>query len=275
VKRWVPALLAFDRLCERALAVERAVRDEILLSWLTGERRDRLTARLNDHQTDFCAGGERFESGLFDWEARVFGAPPFPTGGHVLVGGAGGGREVKALVERGFAVTAFEPSEMWRSARAVNPTARVFKGAYRDLVAAVDGGGGPLAPLVGERFDAVVLGWSSLSYVTVAQERRALLVAVKRLAPAAPVLVSYVAQRKQPPAGRAASLRRRLRRLFAALGAPGTVEGNETFELHAGFMASLPPGEIGELAAAAGYAIARAEAASSAFAVLVPMETAK
>jgi hypothetical protein len=111
----------------------------------------------------------------------------------LLVGGAGSGREAQPLCELGHHVDAFEPAArpMAACAARVGERGEVLRGRYEDLSRAVlDGGGGPLAPFASRRYDAVLLGWTSLSCVLEPDERRRLIAACDRLAPEGPLLVT-------------------------------------------------------------------------------------
>jgi hypothetical protein len=218
---------------------------------------------------DYRPGAQPFEAGLHDWEAAVLGAPPFPRTGRLLLGGAGGGRELKALIERDFEVTAFEPSSLWRSALEVGGTrATVLQGSYADLVRAVAGRGGPLQNLANDRFDAIVLGWGSLPHVTDPDERRELFAALRRLGPSAPVLLSFQLQSVDPPMRRLSDpLHRALRRLHA----PGEpCPTGLRFTRRAGFIYRFSRDELETLAAETGYAVARFSPQWYSYAVWVP-----
>ncbi len=131
--------------------------------------------------------------GLFDWEkswfARRLPAPP----ARVLVGAAGLGPEVLHLVEGGYAVDALEPARGAGSACAALGAETVIAARYEDLSCAVlDGSGGAASPLAKKRYDAVVIGWASLSHVLDPGERLRLLQACHRLAPRGPILASFL-----------------------------------------------------------------------------------
>lgn len=273
---WVKALLAVDRATTRLNSLRDGVRDELLLGWIRHEDRAGLTAALYAEQSTYLPGGHRFKSGLFPWERQAFDSPLFPRSGRVLVGAAGAGRELVALEERGFSVVAFDPCAPFAdAARSVADPARstVIHAAYADLVDAAEGRGGPLAQAVtGPPFDAVVLGWGSLSHVLPSSERAALLRAVHTLAPNAPVLTSFAVKGDSaaPPESKG-RVRDTLRRVFGALRAPGVSEAGDHFFLNGGFFSYLDNEEIVRLAWAAGYEVAHYEDTSYAHAILVPL----
>ncbi|HVK71345.1 MAG TPA: class I SAM-dependent methyltransferase [Polyangium sp.] len=276
---WVRALLAADRLANRFASAREGLRDELLLAWIPEADRAALTAALYTRQKTYLPGGHRFESGLFTWEKRALDAPAFPRAGRVLVGAAGAGREVVALLERGYTVTAFDPCEAFvESARALveNRPADILLGSYDDLVAASQGRGGPLA-LLGEppSFDAVILGWGSLSHVLPASTRLGLLRAVRTLAPRAVVLTSFQlrhdSEAKTETKGR---LRDALRRAFTTMGAPGRSEPGDQFYPDGGFFSYLSPDEIPRVAFEAGYEVVLFEEGPYPHALLAPLARA-
>ena len=275
VPLWVKALLAVDRVTLRLDSLRDGVRDELLLAWIRQEDRAGLTAAVYAEQQTYFPGGHRFQSGLFPWERKALDSPLFPRSGRVLVGAAGAGRELVALVERGFSVVAFDPCAPFAdAARGVADPAKatVIHASYADLVAAAEGRGGPLASAIaGPPFDAVVLGWGSLSHVLPSSERRSLLRAVHTLAPAAPVLTSFAIEvdSSAPPESKG-RVRDTLRRVFSALHAPGVSEAGDHFFLNGGFFAYLGSDEIVRLAWAAGYEVAHYEDTSYPHAILVP-----
>ncbi len=189
-------LLVLDRIATRALRAGEVLRDGILFAWVPPAARSQATTALYTTQATYLPGGPRFKAGLFDWERRALATPPFPRCGRVLLGGAGGGRELAGLCALNYAVVAFEPSPTLAAGAqriAVEiPGAQAYQASYDDLVRAVRYGEGSLAgaPLAGG-FDAVVLGWGSFSHLTDPDERTALLHAVRDLAPTAPVLLSW------------------------------------------------------------------------------------
>lgn len=272
---WVKALLAVDRATLRLDSLRDGLRDELLLAWIPQEERAGLTAAVYASQQTYFPGGHRFRSGLFPWEKKAFDSPLFPRSGRVLVGAAGAGRELVALVERGFDVVAFDPCAPFaEAARGVaDPTkSTVIHASYGDLVAAAEGRGGPLASAVAGAFDAVVLGWGSLSHVLPSSERTSLLRAVRTLAPTAPVLTSFalLPDSAAPPESKG-RVRDTLRRAFTALHAPGVSEAGDHFFVDGGFFAYLGSDEIVRLAWAAGYEVAHFEDTSYAHAILVPL----
>jgi hypothetical protein len=123
-------------------------------------------------------------SGLQPWEAAIVDAH-FPAGGRVIVTGAGGGREVLALTQRGFDAVGYEPHPgLVRAGSAIlaaHGTEGRLRASARDVFPDAEGGA-----------DAVLVGWSSYMLIPGRQRRVAFLRAARaRLAPGAPILVSF------------------------------------------------------------------------------------
>jgi hypothetical protein len=157
------------------------------LHTLDGDERSALTEQLYARSPH----GQRTE--LFAWEQGWLerSLPPAPA--RVLVGGAGHGREVRHLIARGYDVYAFDPI------RAHAKGEQRFTLRYEQLARAL-AAEGELDPaaLAASRaltaaapFDAVLLGWLSLSHVTEARDQEALFTALDWLAPRAPILASF------------------------------------------------------------------------------------
>lgn len=277
VPLWVRALLTADRASMKLENLRDGLRDELLLAWVPPADRAALTAALYSDQATYLPGGQRFKSGLFAWEKRALDAPRFPRSGRVLVGAAGAGREMVALVDRGFSVVAFDPCGPFvDAARSVAPPGRatVVHASYGDLVDAAAGKGGPLAGACGGApFDAVILGWGSLSHVLPASGRVALLRAVRTLAPGAPVLASFALEADLSSAGGGGKGRVRdgLRRLFTALRAPGASEVGDRFFPNTGFFSYLGADDVVRLAWETGYEVALFEEAPYPHALLLPL----
>ena len=275
VPLWVRGVLAVDRAFERVGNVV-GVRDEALLALVPPEERGALTAAMYAELPSYLPGGSRFRTDLFGWEERVLASPEFPRAGRILLGGAGPGRELAALVERGFEVVAFDPClPFTEAARSLVPRdrAEVVCASYDDLVAAVAGRGGPLGPSVARApFDAIVLGWGSLSHVMPAASRLELFRALRRLAPRAPVLASFLLVSDPAHLGPGKQrFRDGLRRAFATLGAPGRSEKNDHFLARAGFFSYLTPGEVARLAKDSGYEVSILDESPYPHALLVPV----
>jgi hypothetical protein len=147
--------------------------------------------------------------GLRDWEEAAI-EPHFPPGARVIVTGAGGGREVVALLERGFDAIGYEPNG-----------ALVDAGA--DLLRRL-GHGDRLRQSERDAFpaeagpcDAVLVGWSSYMLIPSRERRLAFLRAARQALPeGAPIVCSFFVRspgaRYYSVVAGTANLVRRLRR---------------------------------------------------------------
>lgn len=245
------------RLLERSSRYSRAAANEAILhlarpsdlTWLTVQAYDR-----NPHYLD------ETKQELFPWEAAVvsefFPKPP----ARILVGACGGGREMGPLAELGYNVAGFDPGPalVAVAGKTVSPERLVDLevGTYEDLIAnrsAMDGHG---------PFDAVILGWGSLSHLGVASTRRDLLRKTRSLCPTGPVLLSWV--RDDPGATEL-----RIRKGLATLGIH-TRAPNIGYTPHGGFSRSYSYQEIFELAAQTDYRVQRFDEGSYPHALLSP-----
>lgn len=125
-------------------------------------------------------------AGLFDWE-RAAVERHFPTEGTVLVTSAGGGREARALVDRGFQVVATECVGALAAELASSLAAHAHAGRGRALHLPPDAVPVELGP-----FAAAIIGWGAYTHLVGRARRVAFL---RRLAaslvPGAPILLSY------------------------------------------------------------------------------------
>lgn len=277
VPRWARALLAADRVASRVASWREAMRDELLLAFIPPEHRSALTAAMYENQHTYRPGGQHFSRGLFSWEARFVESPRFPRKGRILIGAAGAGREMVALLDRGYSVTAFDPCASFIESAAPlvrDKPAKLLCGSYEDLMRATEGERSPLTSLLEEPpFDAVILGWGSLSHVLPSSSRRSLLRALKLVAPNAPVLASFVL-RTEDAMGTESKGRARdaLRTLFTLLGAPGTSEVGDYFYLNTGFFSYLTSEELSRIAFEAGYEVVTFDESPYPHAVLQPLQ---
>lgn len=275
IPAWARALLLADRAVHSSVRLAALVRTELLLAGLSEDEREAVNAAVFSAEDTYSPGGPAFSQGLFGWERTALATAPFPSSGRLLLGGAGGGRELAGLCALGYEVVAFEPApglaEALGKVALDHPKASTYQGSYGDLVRAARGEGGPLAGAVGGGFDGVVLGWASLSHVTDADARVALLEALRAIAPHAPVLLSYLGPDDDGRAnGRVEALRAPLRRwLTGVLGRARAAEG-AGFVPGAGFYRRCSAGEIEALAEGAGYEVALHEREPYPHAIVVP-----
>lgn len=270
----VRALLRLGFSWRRIDRLARLVHEETVLSWVSPARRDAITAAIYDSHPTYLAGGLVADGNLFDrvfpWEEALLAASRVSPPARVLLGAAGSGRELKWLCQRGFAVIAFEPSDLVARAGEVAATcsgARVVRAFYRDLIEAIDSARGPLADVLANPFDAILFGWGSLSYLWNADERLRVLRLLRTHSPRAPILASF---RCRDAGSADDKVRHRLRRLYRTLGAPGRPQpGLRFFSLH-GFAYHYSREELESLAMEAGYETAVFNLIPYPHALLVP-----
>jgi hypothetical protein len=268
--------LAAERVLNAATSLHALFWDEVLWAWTRPPQREAINQIIWGRRTGYLPGGFTFGTGLSDWERRAITEPPFPKSGRILLGGAGGGRELIPLCRRGFDVVAFEPSELCEGARqAISsfPNSAVIRASYRDLVTAAQEHTGPLAShVLGTSFDAVLFGWQSFDYVFTESDRRDLLCATRTIAPKAPLLLSFwMVQGAEN--GKLDRLRPRIRQICQMLGAPSARSPGEVFWPWAGFMRHLvSQSELEAAANGSGYRILyfRPSLASYPHAMLMP-----
>lgn len=170
-----------------------AVTTGVFLGLMDREHLARIDQAHYDDATETVDGTPRryadehmVRSGLFGWEERAV-TEHFPAGGTVAVMAAGAGREVLALLEAGYDAHGHEPhpvlaaqgSELLESAGYVGRLHPSGRDGFPE----------------GGQVDAAVVGWGAYGLVPRRQTRVALLRGARaRLAPGAPLLVSYMAR---------------------------------------------------------------------------------
>jgi SAM-dependent methyltransferase len=149
-----------------------------------------MRAHIRDGWNDFYSSDPPPASGLLDWEDQL--AKRFlPSGSAVLVVGAGGGRDLVGLAERGCTVTGVEPSQTAiQHARCVlterHVAATLISGFFED--ADVPG-----------TFDAVIFSFHCYAFIPVAVRRtEALRKAAGLLNPGGHILVSHASRTAKP-----------------------------------------------------------------------------
>ncbi len=147
--------------------------------------------------------------GLFDWERAAI-EKHLPSSGRVVVTGAGGGREVLALLERGYDAVGYEPHpQLVRAGAALlerrGHGQRLFVSGRDEFPAEV------------EACDAIIVGWGSYALIPGRRRRIEFLRGAHACLPAGgPMLVSFFAreggERLLTTVSRTANLVRRVRR---------------------------------------------------------------
>jgi hypothetical protein len=273
VSLWVRWLLGIERLIAWFATYASAAHEQTVLSWVPQRLWNAISFSGYDNHPAYTGAGifgpTGANRGLLPWEEQSYTRAPFPSRGHVLLGAAGSGRELRWLCERGYSVTAFEPSNLAEIARQkASPAAEVIRAEYDDLVLGIESKSGPLVgALAGRSFDAVILGWGSLSYVWSPRSRVRLLAALRAHSPDAPVFLSFV-RRPEVQHDPVARFRHRLSRVYAICGAPNRSTDNLHY-FRRGFTCWLTASDIEELAGSSGYRLERLQLQPYGHAVMV------
>jgi len=269
---WVRGLLLASRGLTWIFRAQAVLRDEILLAFVAPELRDAVTTAAYSRDDSYLPGGATFEQGLLSWEIALFERPEMPRRGRVLLAGAGGGREVKALADRDYEVLAFEPVERYCEACAKalghRSKVQVVCASYKDLVEFAGTGDGRLAGFRGA-FDLVWLGWGSFAHITNIEDQIAVLRSLRTVAPNAPVVLSFFLNASAERPGAPTGLRHVLRRTLAMLGGRHASPAIQ-FWPWAGFAYVFTRSEIEHLFRAAGYSPAVLKEDPYPHALLVP-----
>jgi hypothetical protein len=246
--------LLFSRVLDRLYRATDKGRSELVTALASDAVLDRFNDIAYGSDRAYRPDTSSFRAYLFPWEEeairRFFPRPP----AHVLVGGAGGGREALALAGLGYRVTAFEPSPELAEALAARAHdeegTAVYRARYEDLPR-LEGTSGregadleTLAPV-----DAVIAGWGSFSHLRTPALRVAVLESLAR-STSGPILVSFLGlfdDRREPT-----SLLGRLRRALPRRRGRGP---GDVFSVYIGFFHRTNEREIESLANAAGLEI--------------------
>jgi hypothetical protein len=175
-----------DRWVTRLQGVSRGAADGFFGAALRPEEKAALGRALYD-RTPFFQG-----EGLQGWEARWLEARLPPAPARVLVGGAGAGRELLWLCARGYTLGALEPSPRLAglARERLGAGAQLWEGDYEGWSGlTLEGVGDGPAWLCGP-WDAVLLGWGSLTHVVSPAAQRRALEAAARCCPQGPILLS-------------------------------------------------------------------------------------
>lgn len=219
---------------------------------LTDEEKTELGIVLSDYSLRRSSPSR----GLWKWEEEWFNKwlPKPPK--RLLIGAAGTGREAVALARSGYRIDAFEPATFAarKCAEALGDKGRVFIGRYEDLNRAViDSKGSPLAEIALESYDAIILGWGSLTHVIDERERERLLQSCWRLGKNAPILASFWLRSSEISMNKSSRVKKyaaRLGSIVAAFRGNRSQLCREPFACSFGFVHSFTRGEIEQLAIA-------------------------
>lgn len=234
VSRFARAHARVSVAAHRAVQAADGVVAGLLDAALTAEEKTRLGVSLYDGAPHY-----RAEGALHSWERRWFERVLPPAPARVLVGGCGAGREIGALTDRGYVVGGFEPAaSLLRLAVSRHPSATLWQDTYESWA---DRSG------EGSDYDAIVLGWGSLSHVLSPSARVTVLRAAVARCPEGPILASYWVKTTDPAAARA-------RRIGAWLGARlgDGMESGDAYLPNTGFVHMFDEDELVGLASQIG-----------------------
>lgn len=162
-----------------------------------------------------------------EWEVEWFEADLPPAPARLLVGAAGSGREVAHLEAQGYDVLAFEPAHRYVcNANLTGGLGRpMLEGSYDDLLDQAS----PLYQQLSSSspFDAILLGWGSITHVPGQDRRIAMFRELRALCPSGPLLASFcLAQgRTQPGLSRARNAGLRVARVLGGRGDDPSMDG--------------------------------------------------
>lgn len=199
-------------------------------------------------------------SGLFDWEEAWFAREmPGPPGDRwILVAAAGAGREAHALQSKGYQLCVMEPAAdpLQQCREHLAADALIVGASFAELCSAVlEGQSNPATPLV-RQYDAILLGWGSLTHVLSSEDRIRLMQCCARLTDG-PILASFfmdphaVARQQQ---GIMVSMGRGLGKLIRQVRGLAPAEPVE-FTDWGGFLRHFTPVELDEIASSIGRVV--------------------
>ncbi len=198
--------------------------------------------------------------GLFDWEESWFARemPGPETQPRILVAAAGAGREARALELQGYRLCVMEPAPdpLDQCRQHLGDDSLIVGASFSELCdAVIDGDDNPAATLV-MQYDAILLGWGSLTHVLSEQDRIRLMQCCDSLTNG-PILASFFMDSHAVPRqqrGIMVSMGRGLGKLIRRVRGLGPAEPVE-FTDWGGFLRHFTPMELDVLAASVGRVV--------------------
>lgn len=242
-----------DRIA-RALAI---LREELAFRILAEKDWLELGRSMYSRSAKYSLGSEHNESGLFAFERAAIEEAFPPPPASILVGACGGGRELFALVERGYRIAAaYDPVAPFVDVLRQDPRLweskdRICVGAHQALDSMA-----PIAELRQRRqqVDAIIVGWGSYTHIMGAERRVEFLRSLRALCPLGPVLLSFFVQMGNE-AERPRRWRSNLRRLLGTSDA--MVETGDGLHRATGGIHYFTEAAFRSEAARAGYGVQR------------------
>jgi hypothetical protein len=265
-------LISWSFELDRIARVLAIAREELAFRILTEADWLQLGRSMYGRSLKYSRGSEHNESGLFAFERNAIEQhfPPPPAA--ILVGACGGGRELFALVERGYRIAAaYDPvasfiEALREDARFSELKDRLCVGTHQAIESIAR-----LAPLGrhGNPVDAVIVGWGSYTHVMGTRRRIEFLRSLRALCPRGPVLVSFFAETGNE-AERPRQFRSKLRRLLGTTDA--MVEEGDGLHRGAGGIHHFTEASFAAEVAEAGYRVKHFQEhdLGAAHAILIP-----
>ena len=175
-----------DSWFNRFVRLATAVHEGFWLGCLSVDERNAVTAR-HYGQSQESISPEGNLRGFFDWERRVV-ERYFPPGSHVLVAGAGGGREILALRRTGYSAEGFECNQVL-----VEASKAIFDqlGEARGVTLCPP----DQVPTGPSSYNGIIIGWTAYSHIPTRERRVAFLRALRQRAlPGSPIVLSFFAR---------------------------------------------------------------------------------
>lgn len=166
--------LAGERALETGVSLVRGAWDGVWLGLLDARALEQVDERYYSGEAVYVTD-EHNQRGLFDWEEQVV-SDHLQPGCSVLVTGAGGGREVLALLERGFDAVGYEPHPGLTAAGATMLERLGHPGRLRVATSR----GWPGGSADDRTWDVVLIGWGAYMLVPSRRARVELLRAAAR-----------------------------------------------------------------------------------------------
>ena len=179
-----------DQWFNRFVQFVSAVHEGFRLGCLCADDLNALTAGHYQQAREYSSA-EHNQRGLFDWEAAVLNRY-FQSGSRILVGAAGGGREVLALRRARFQADGFECStHLVQAADALFDQLREPRGVRLCAPDEV-----PEGPAI---YEGLIVGWSAYTHIPTRKRRVAFLEGLrKRAVQGASILVSFFPRDRSP-----------------------------------------------------------------------------